>query len=206
LQVYVAAGDDEICETVTDLVRGTLCPSIKQVLEHGMKRPNFLGGPCHPWLFIEEAANREVEKDFESVYSRLVLCKTYRLDDDVKVLTPEELLFRCVQTINQSHGDVQMDVKLRSLICLGLNEQVLHLWLDVLCSCHEIVNKWYYPHSFISSPAYVQIKCELRILSQFSFNLNPDYELPAKKNVNSEPLKQGVAEMLIKHHLFSWDL
>lgn len=206
-KVYVAAGDDSLCETVTDLVRGTLCPAIKQVLEHGMKRPSFLGGPCHPWLFIEEAANREVEKDFDSVYSRLVLCKTYRLDEDVKVLTPEELLYRCVQTINQSHVDVQMDVKLRSLICLGLNEQVLHLWLDVICNCTEIANKWYYQHSFINSPAYVQIKCELRILSQFSFNLNPDYELPAtKKNVNVEPLKQGVAEMLVKHHLFSWDL
>jgi len=57
-----------------------------------MKRPSFLGGPCHPWLFIEEASNREVEKDFNSVYSRLVLCKTYRLDEDGKVLTPEEVL------------------------------------------------------------------------------------------------------------------
>lgn len=50
-----------------------------------------LGGPCHPWLFIEEAAIREVEKDFTSVYSRLILCKTYRLDEDGKVLTPEEV-------------------------------------------------------------------------------------------------------------------
>lgn len=88
---YSSAGDDAISETVTDLVRGTLAPTIKQVLEHGMKRPSFLGGPCHPWLFIEEAATREVEKDFDSVYSRLVLCKTYRLDEDGKVLTPEEV-------------------------------------------------------------------------------------------------------------------
>lgn len=51
----------------------------------------MIGGPCHPWLFIEEAATKEVEKDFNSVYSRLVLCKTYRLDEDGKVLTPEEV-------------------------------------------------------------------------------------------------------------------
>jgi hypothetical protein len=42
-------------------------------------------------LFIEEAATKEVERDFNSVYSRLVLCKTYRLDEDGKVLTPEEV-------------------------------------------------------------------------------------------------------------------
>jgi small G protein signaling modulator 3 len=131
---YQAAGDDQITETITDLCRGTLSPMLKQVLEHGMRKPSFLGVPCHPWLFIEEAAMREVEKDFESVYSRLILCKTYRLDEDGKVLTPEELLYRCVQMINQSHQNAQMDVKLRSLVCLGLNEQVLHLWLEVSVS------------------------------------------------------------------------
>lgn len=207
-KLYTSAGDDAISETVTDLVRGTLAPAIKQVLEHGMKRPSFLGGPCHPWLFIEEAATREVEKDFDSVYSRLVLCKTYRLDEDGKVLTPEELLYRCVQSINQTHdvAHAQMDVKLRSLVCLGLNEQVLHLWLEALCSCMEIVQKWYYPWSFVNSPGWVQIKCELRILSQFAFNLNPDWELPPRKGVESQPLKDGVRDMLVKHHLFSWDL
>ncbi|KAK7793285.1 hypothetical protein R5R35_004989 [Gryllus longicercus] len=204
---YSCAGDDSVSEVVTDLVRGTLCPAVKQVLEHGMKRPKFLGGPCHPWLFIEEAATKEVEKDFNSVYSRLVLCKTYRLDEDGKVLTPEELLYRCVQVINLSHDNAhaQMDVKLRSLVCLGLNEQVLHLWLEVLCSCVEVVQKWYQPWSFVYSPGWVQIKCELRVLSQFAFNLNPDWELPAKKE-QSQPLKDGVRDMLVKHHLFSWDL
>ncbi|KAL7288961.1 hypothetical protein TKK_0016922 [Trichogramma kaykai] len=204
---YTCAGDDAVSEAVTDLVRGGLCPAIKSVLEHGMKRPSFLGGTCHPWLFIEEAASREVEKDFNSVYSRLVLCKTYRLDEDGKVLTPEELLYRCVQSVNLTHDSAhaQMDVKLRSLICLGLNEQVLHLWLEVLCSCVEVVQKWYYPWSFVNSPGWVQIKCELRTLSNFAFNLNPDWELPPKKE-HSQPMKDGVRDMLVKHHLFSWDL
>ena len=80
----------------------------------------------HPWQFVEEAASKEVEKDFKSVYSRLVLCKTFRLNEDGKVLSPEELLFRCVEAVNFTHNPqhAQMDVKLRSLICLGLNEQV----------------------------------------------------------------------------------
>ncbi len=40
---YSTAGDDSVTETITDLVRGTLCPAVKQILEHGMKRPTFLG-------------------------------------------------------------------------------------------------------------------------------------------------------------------
>uniref|UniRef100_T1J9C7 RUN and TBC1 domain-containing protein 3 n=1 Tax=Strigamia maritima TaxID=126957 RepID=T1J9C7_STRMM len=232
---YSSAGDDSVTEVVTDLVRGILCPAVKAVLEHGMKKSSILGGPCHPWLFIEEAASREVERDFNSVYSRLVLCKTFRLDEDGKVLTPEEILYRSVQLVNLTHdaSQAQMDVKLRSLICIGLNEQVLHLWLEVLCSCIPIIQKWYYPWSFMFSPGWVQIKCELRLLSQFAFNLNilwevhkrktedpfregvrdmlfafslsPDWELPPRKEP-TQPLKDSVRDMLVKHHLFSWDL
>lgn len=45
---------------------------------------------------------------------------------DFKILTPEELLYRAVQGINVSHNLVsaQLDVKLRTLIAFGLNEQV----------------------------------------------------------------------------------
>ncbi|XP_053577267.1 small G protein signaling modulator 3 [Bombina bombina] len=206
---YSVAGDDSVTEGITDLVRGTLCPSIKAIFEHGLKKPSLLGGPCHPWLFIEEAASREVERDFDSVYSRLVLCKTYRLDEDGKVLTPEELLYRGVQSVNVSHdtAHAQMDVKLRSLICIGLNEQVIHLWLEVLCSSLQTVEKWYQPWSFLRSPGWVQIKCELRVLSKFAFSLSPDWELPVKREEKEKkPLKDGVQDMLVKHHLFSWDI
>ena len=37
-----------------------------------------------------------------------------------------QLLYRCIETVNASHNTAhaQMDVKLRSLVCMGLNEQV----------------------------------------------------------------------------------
>ena len=40
---YSSAGDDSINENVAHLVRGTLAPTIKQVLEHGMKKASILG-------------------------------------------------------------------------------------------------------------------------------------------------------------------
>ncbi|XP_048473478.1 small G protein signaling modulator 3 isoform X1 [Rhincodon typus] len=206
---YSMAGDDSVTEAVTDLVRGSLCPALKAIFEQGLKKPSILGGPCHPWLFIEEAAGKEVERDFDSVYSRLVLCKTYRLDEDGKVLTPEELLYRAVQSVNMSHdaAHAQMDVKFRSLVCVGLNEQVLPLWLEVLCSSIQTVEKWYQPWSFLRSPGWVQIKCELRVLSRFAFSLSQDWELPIRKeDKEKKPLKDGVQDMLVKHHLFSWDI
>lgn len=206
-KVYSNAGDDTVNTSITDLVRGSLCPAISAIFEHGLRHPVMLGSACHPWLFIEEAANFEIEKDFNSVFSRLVLCKTFRLDEDGKVLTPEELLYRCVQAVNHTHNTAhaQMDVKFRSLICLGLNEQVLHIWLEILCSCSQIVSKWYHPWSFIMSPGWVQLKCDLRILAQYTLYLSQDSELQ-KKTDSKESLKTGVRDMLVKHHLFSWDL
>ena len=76
---YCFAGDDSVSAAIADIVRGVLCPAVKAVLDHGMlKRSPLLSGPLHPWVFVEEAANKEVERDFRSVYSRLVLCKTFR--------------------------------------------------------------------------------------------------------------------------------
>lgn len=93
-KIYSPAGDDSVDDRIRDLIRGELWLSLKAILEHGLKRWNVLGSSLHPWSFIEEAAKKVVEKDFESVYSRLVLCKTFRLDEDGKVLTPDELLFK----------------------------------------------------------------------------------------------------------------
>lgn len=92
--MYSAAGDDSVTEGIADLIRGSLCPCLKRIFEYGMKRPNTLVGPVHPYMFIEEVALKEIERDFKSVYSRLVLCKTYRLDEDGKVLSPEEVKLR----------------------------------------------------------------------------------------------------------------
>lgn len=35
-----------------------------------------------------------MEKDYQSTYARLMLCKTFRLEEDGKVLTPEEVLYK----------------------------------------------------------------------------------------------------------------
>ena len=55
------------------------------------------------------------------------------------------------------------------------SEQVLHLWLETLCSCVDVVEKWYQPWSFMRSPGWVQIKCELR--SVLSDCLSPSLPL-----------------------------
>lgn len=45
-----------------------------------------------------------------------------------------------------------------------------------------------------------------RMLSSFSFNLSTDWELPKHSQKIIKELKQGATDMLLKYHLFSWDL
>ncbi len=65
-----------------------------------------------------------------------------------------------------------MDIKLRSLICLGLNEQAIHLWLESLASNEEVVKKYYQPSSFLGSPGWVQV---IYFIINY-FYQNEDYE------------------------------
>ncbi|PAV77441.1 hypothetical protein WR25_09213 [Diploscapter pachys] len=237
---YSIYGDEAVSPEITEYIRGRLANSFRQIMDHGIRESILYANTAyHPWAFIEDISTYAVEKHFNSVYSRLTLCNTFKLDQECKILTPQELLFRYVQAINDSHNGVSAhpDVKLRSLLAMGVNEQCLHLWFELLCAPTDqehIRNKYYHSWAFIRSPAWKQIKCDLRLLCQFSFNLNMDFEIedkekkPKKKSngimisgkktilstvataneykAGEEPLKQGVTEMLIKHHLFSWDL
>ena len=203
-KLYSKAGDDNINDTIRDLIRGEFCLILKQILEYGFKRIKILGGLSHLWTFIEQSAKKLIEKDFNSVYSRLNLCNTYRLDYENKVLTPEEMMFRSIQNINATHAKADSDVKFRTFVCTALNEQLLHIWIEILCSNVEIIENYYEQYSFIRSPGWVQIKCELRLLAQFSFHLNLTAELSEKNR--DLAVNECIRDMLIKHHLFSWDI
>ena len=62
---YCFAGDDSVSAAVSDIVRGCLCPAIKAIFDHGLLRKSpLLSGPVHPWVFIEEAASKEVREIF----------------------------------------------------------------------------------------------------------------------------------------------
>ena len=90
-----------------------------------------------------------------------------------------------------------MDVKLRSLLCLGLNEQALHLWFELFCSSPEVAAKWYHPWSFVRSPGWVQIKCEVRLLAQFPFSLNVDFELPPLSDSAQSKIAAKLADVSV---------
>jgi len=45
-----------------------------------------------------------------------------------------------------------------------------------------------------------------RILSQFAFSLSVDWELAKRRQRLADDMKVTVRDMLVTHHLFSWEL
>lgn len=161
---YSIAGDDRVIPFINDLIRGRLYNAFKTIMTYGMKKTLFI--TTHPWIIIEAISKACAESDFNSVYSRLVLTRTFRLDEFARVLTPSELLYRSIAHINNCQENEAMDVKLRSLICIALNQSILHEWFAVICTAQpNIISKWYHNWSFINSPVWRLIKSELRYSS-----------------------------------------
>ncbi|VDN16576.1 unnamed protein product [Dibothriocephalus latus] len=68
------------------------------------------------------------------------------------------------------------------------------MWLEILCSCEEVVTKRYHPWSFLRSPGWVQIKCELSAIKEMEI-----IELPRPTHWKTLDLKPGSMCALNKH-------
>lgn len=205
---YSPAGDDQVASFINDLVRGRLCTALKAILVHGLKQSLLF--THHPWNIITSITKASIDSDSNSVYSKFVLTKSFRLDEFSRVLTPSEFLYRAIIQIDTSHKDEPFDIRLRSLICTALNQKMLHLYWSVICKSQpQLLTSYYHDWSFLTSPVWRLVRAELRLLDQFTFHLDPEGEIKGKAvavAAGSPISKDGVQDMLVKHHLFSWDI
>ena len=207
---YSPAGDEQVNSFITQLIRGRLCSTLKCILLHGLKQSLIFTN--HPWSIITAITKATVESDCNSVYSKFFLTKSFRLDDLSRVLTPSEILYRSILQIDSTHKDEPFDIRFRSLICSALNDKMLHLYWYILCKSQaHLLPTYYEDWSFVTSPVWRLICAELRLLEQFTFHLDIDAEIKCKTlsvtDTSGSPVsKDGVQDMLVKHHLFSWDI
>lgn len=56
-----------------------------------------------------------------------------------------------------------MDIRLRSLVTIALNQQVLHEWFTVICAMQpDIIAKYYNSWSYVTTPVWRLIRAELK--------------------------------------------
>ena len=205
---YSRAGDDRVGGAVAELARVGVGTAVGRLLQQGLRPPGILATtPLHPWHFIQRAARELLPPAQSALTSRLSLAAAFSLEQRTEEsTTPEQLLGRAVARVEATHSlaGAGPDVKLRSLVCLGLNHQCLHLWLGALARAARAVSQCYSPTALLASPAWMLVQSELRPLAQFYFQLSEDWELTGRRDDNTS-LYDGVLDMLAKHHLFSWN-
>ena len=170
---YLAAGDDAVNSFINDLVRGRLGAVMKCVFGHGLRKGLGLF-TLHPWMLVEEIAER-LRAIVPSVgmgrasstahtSSKTALSQCFRLNDSGRQqLTPKQQFVAAVEQINSTHAQVPMDVRMRSWMCLGINQRQLHRWFALYCEHDAILmSKHYHRWSYVTSPASKLIQAQLR--------------------------------------------
>lgn len=105
-----------------------------------------------------------------NICSKLVLTKTFKLDDFENNFNVKEQFYKSILFINESHLNEPMDVKLRSLICVALNHKLLPEWFTIYCLEEKnLIDKYYHSWGFVRTPVFQMIKLEFGYVTGKSF-------------------------------------
>jgi len=157
-------GNDQCNKDVAVLVRGQLCTALSRVLLHGFKSFKIIGR-FHIWDFVSEAC--------ASTHLRVK-------NQGGKYTKAELTLTTAVVDINENEGMANNpNIKFRSFVCAGLNNQQMPEWMEVLTTDKDVVAKFYESWAYIQSntDALPKIKAAVRPLCDYPFKLSIDYEI-----------------------------
>ncbi|CAI4225532.1 unnamed protein product [Auanema sp. JU1783] len=232
---YAKTCDGYIDAGFQALVTSQVVSALETVFSYGMKHRIF-GNVAHPWDFLNSFCKSVIMEHGRKILAKISLSNSFRLQEDTrtfKCLDPLDLLLHYYNLVikNEQRGPLDKNKRFRTLIYAGLNEQCLHIWMELICTLPEqeaIRAKYYDNSSIIRSPAWKEIKCELRLLMQIPIVLRLNCELaessvrslsstdvPRERiwkaqqlNMQSNPasLVKDTTDLLMKHCLYSWEL
>ena len=114
-KTIAALGSDQQNKDIAVLVRGQLCTALSRVLLHGFKSFKLIGR-YHIWDFVNESC--------EATHKRIKA-------EGVKYTQAENSLTAAVVEVNSHEGMANNpNIKFRSFVCCGLNNRLLHEWMQ----------------------------------------------------------------------------
>ncbi|GAM17315.1 hypothetical protein SAMD00019534_004900 [Acytostelium subglobosum LB1] len=177
-------GDDTKCRRIAVLVRGKLSSTIANVLSHGFRVKGGGGAHLlsslvqrnnHIWDFIESYRRMTSHSSIAGVS----LCQT------IEAINRQE---------HSSHAEYAAqwgdpNLKLRTFICLALNNHILDQWLICLRQNQSAVTTYYDKNALINCLDVWKSFSQLFIpLHTMTFKLSLDYECKIKLNGRREAL------------------
>ncbi|XP_065844738.1 RUN domain-containing protein 1-like [Oscarella lobularis] len=197
------------------VVRRQLGGALSTLFRHGMNEPTddswfdySLGCFCKssmqiaaapradPWrLFIQyydmKARTNKGEK-YNKTNARK-LSDSFGLDIEGGIpVTAKQSLLSAIHIIRETHDPLKRsgDTQFRSLICGGLNEGKLGKWCEIIANCKPLIEKNYYPWSYICT-GFGEAIHQLDRLKEIPFSLllnKPILKLTEFNHVFSDPV------------------
>eukprot|EP00002_Diphylleia_rotans_P037064 TRINITY_DN8244_c0_g1_i1.p1 TRINITY_DN8244_c0_g1~~TRINITY_DN8244_c0_g1_i1.p1 ORF type:complete len:302 (+),score=76.46 TRINITY_DN8244_c0_g1_i1:68-973(+) len=154
----VALGDDTRNSEIVHIVRGTFCTALIRILYFGFISKRLIGR-YHIWDFFEKTS-----EDFSKTEDPFL----QTIANGVDVVNVYEKMRK------------DNDIRIRSLICYGLNYRQIHEWMARINPSAPGVSKWFEPWSiFCSDSVRFRLQQTLEPLAACPFLLSVDYEVDA---------------------------
>ncbi|KAH8244980.1 hypothetical protein KR032_003470 [Drosophila birchii] len=144
-----------------------------------------LGRAMHAWELVLAYYRLKNGEEYNNTPARK-LSQSFQLDIvDAQAVTAKQSLLSAVGMILAMHRPYKRsnNAHFKAFVCAGLNSHLLVEWLNLILSCHELVDTYYSSSSYVARTGFRDSLRSIDALSRFDFDLPVDLAIRHFRNI-----------------------
>lgn len=144
-----------------------------------------LGRAMHAWELVLAYYRLKHGEEYNNTPARK-LSQSFQLDIvDAQAVTAKQSLLSAVGMILAMHRPYKRsnNAHFKAFVCAGLNSHLLVEWLNLILSCHELVDTYYSADSYVARTGFRDSLRSIDALSRFDFDLPVDLAIRHFRNI-----------------------
>ncbi|KAH8246071.1 hypothetical protein KR026_004159 [Drosophila bipectinata] len=144
-----------------------------------------LGRAMHAWELVLAYYQLKNGEEYNNTPARK-LSQSFQLDIvDAQAVTAKQSLLSAVGMILAMHRPYKRsnNAHFKAFVCAGLNSHLLVEWLNLILSCHELVDTYYSSSSYVARTGFRDSLRSIDALSRFDFDLPVDLAIRHFRNI-----------------------
>ncbi|XP_052855820.1 RUN domain-containing protein 1 [Drosophila gunungcola] len=144
-----------------------------------------LGRAMHAWELVMAYYRLKHGEEYNNTPARK-LSQSFQLDIvDAQAVTAKQSLLSAVGMILAMHRPYKRsnNAHFKAFVCAGLNSRLLVEWLNLILSCHELVDTYYSANSYVARTGFRDSLRSIDALSRFDFDLPVDLAIRHFRNI-----------------------
>ncbi|XP_017067623.1 RUN domain-containing protein 1 [Drosophila eugracilis] len=143
------------------------------------------GRAMHAWELVLAYYRLKHGEEYNNTPARK-LSQSFQLDIvDAQAVTAKQSLLSAVGMILAMHRPYKRsnNAHFKAFVCAGLNSHLLVEWLNLILSCHELVDTYYTVNSYVARTGFRDSLRSIDALSRFDFDLPVDLAIRHFRNI-----------------------